>query len=130
MSLFRPRGATAPARAPFGADLRGLTVRFGPTTALDGVDLTIRPGVVTGLLGRNGAGKSTLLQVLAGFLKPTGGTAVVGPPGAAERPWENPWVTSGVHLVRGSGDLLADEKIKWSLNYSAHKSKPDPAFCG
>ena len=105
---------------PFGARLDGVTVRFGRTTALDGVDLTLRPGVVTGLLGRNGAGKSTLLQVLAGFTRAAAGDVVVGPPGHQESPWENAWVTSGVHLVRGSGDLMADELVKWSLRQYAN----------
>ena len=37
-------------------DARGLVKRFGKTTALDGVDLTARAGMVLGLLGPNGAG--------------------------------------------------------------------------
>ncbi|MBN2449728.1 MAG: ATP-binding cassette domain-containing protein, partial [Lentisphaeria bacterium] len=37
----------------------GLVKRFGGTVALAGVDLSLAPGTVTGLLGRNGAGKTT-----------------------------------------------------------------------
>jgi ABC-2 type transport system ATP-binding protein len=51
----------------------GLRHRFGTRTALDGVDLVVRPGVVTGLLGPNGAGKTTLLRVLLGILEPADG---------------------------------------------------------
>jgi heme exporter protein A len=51
-------------------------VRFGRTLALDGIDLTIDEGL-TGLFGPNGSGKSTLLRVLAGLLRPTGGTIQV-----------------------------------------------------
>ncbi len=40
---------------------------------LDGVDLTLRPGEIVGLLGRSGSGKSTLLRIIAGLLAPTAG---------------------------------------------------------
>ena len=55
----------------------GLTRRFGATTALDGVDLTVRRGEPLALFGVNGAGKSTLLRLLSGGLKPTQGTLAI-----------------------------------------------------
>jgi len=58
-------------------ELRGLTKSFGPTIALDHVDLVVQPGVVFGFLGRNGAGKTTALRILAGLARPTAGTAQV-----------------------------------------------------
>jgi ABC-2 type transport system ATP-binding protein len=54
-------------------EARGLTHRFGDRTALAGVDLAVRPGVLTGLLGPNGAGKTTLMRVLLGILEPDAG---------------------------------------------------------
>jgi ABC-2 type transport system ATP-binding protein len=46
--------------------VRGLTVRYGTRTAVDGLDLDLPAGRIVGLLGENGCGKSTLLKTLAG----------------------------------------------------------------
>jgi ABC-2 type transport system ATP-binding protein len=57
--------------------VEGVVKRFGPTTALDGVDLTVREGSVLGLLGPNGAGKTTVVRILSTLLLPDGGRAEV-----------------------------------------------------
>src|SRR3954447_27006670 len=44
--------------------LRGIVKRFGPLTAVDGLDLDVRYGTCVGLLGPNGAGKSTTMKAL------------------------------------------------------------------
>lgn len=49
-------------------EVRGLRVRFGALTALDGVDLVVPKGHVVGLVGPNGAGKSTLINAVTGFV--------------------------------------------------------------
>ncbi|NKQ56131.1 ATP-binding cassette domain-containing protein [Amycolatopsis sp. K13G38] len=54
-------------------ELRDVTVRYGGTTALDSVSLTVRPGEVVGLIGPNGAGKTTLIDAATGFVRPAGG---------------------------------------------------------
>ena len=55
----------------------GLVVRYGRFTAVDGLDLAIRPGELFGLLGPNGAGKSTTIRVLIGQRRPDAGRVTV-----------------------------------------------------
>ncbi|HEY7214513.1 MAG TPA: ABC transporter ATP-binding protein, partial [Thermoanaerobaculia bacterium] len=57
------------------AELRQAVKRYGPVTALAGVDFTVRPGEVVALLGPNGAGKTTAVHLLLGLIRPSGGEA-------------------------------------------------------
>lgn len=56
-------------------EANGLTKRFGDFTAVDGVSLNVRQGMVLALLGPNGAGKTTTVRMLSAILKPTSGSA-------------------------------------------------------
>jgi ABC-2 type transport system ATP-binding protein len=56
---------------------RGLRKRYGDQTALDGFELSVRPGTVCGLLGPNGAGKTTAVRILTTLLRPDSGAAYV-----------------------------------------------------
>lgn len=58
-------------------ECKGLVKRFGATPALSGVDLTIQPGRIVGLLGPNGSGKTTLIKLANGLLVPTAGQILV-----------------------------------------------------
>ena len=58
---------------------RGLSVSRGDRVLFSGLDLTVAPGDVVGLVGPNGVGKSTLLRVLAGDLAPDAGSVDVSP---------------------------------------------------
>jgi iron complex transport system ATP-binding protein len=56
---------------------RGVTVGYGARPVIDGLDVSVPPGVITTIIGPNGCGKSTLLRTLSRLLKPTGGTVVL-----------------------------------------------------
>ncbi len=67
--------------------MEGVRKRFGATVALDGGDLSVRPGEVLALVGENGAGKSTLIKVVTGAHQPDGGTVTIaGEPGTGLTP--------------------------------------------
>ncbi len=58
-------------------EAHGLTKRFGEKLAVDDLQFTARPGVVTGFLGPNGAGKSTTMRMIVGLDRPTSGSVAV-----------------------------------------------------
>lgn len=62
------------ARASPLVNASGLTRRYGPTRALDGLDLRLEQGDFLTIFGPNGAGKTTLLKTLACLVKPTAGS--------------------------------------------------------
>ncbi|HVQ77651.1 MAG TPA: branched-chain amino acid ABC transporter ATP-binding protein/permease [Candidatus Binatia bacterium] len=87
-----PAPAAIPARPPAGADSppgavdpgappllesRGLTMRFGGLTAVDGVDFQVRRGELRAVIGPNGAGKTTFFNMLTGVLPPTAGRVLL-----------------------------------------------------
>lgn len=80
-------------------ELRGVTVVYGRTIALDAVELELREGI-TGLFGPNGSGKSTLLRVLAGLLRPSAGSIT----------------------LRGAPVSARDETFRRSVGYAGHQT--------
>ncbi|MFF0631409.1 amino acid ABC transporter ATP-binding protein [Nocardia sp. NPDC004151] len=62
----------------FAIELRGIRKSFGRTEVLSGIDLTVRPGEVTVILGPSGSGKSTLLRTINHLEQVDGGTVRVG----------------------------------------------------
>lgn len=87
--------------------LRGLRKRFGAVAAVDGVDLTIRPGEVVALLGPNGAGKTTTVDLALGLSIPTDGEALLF--GAEPR---TAVVAGRVGAMLQGGALLPDTTVR------------------
>src|SRR5215217_9439768 len=78
--------------------LSKISKSFGPTVALDGVDLELREGEVHALIGENGAGKSTLMNIIAGSLHPDRGAMEIhGKPYAPSNPLDAR--THGIALI-------------------------------
>ncbi|MCB9377564.1 MAG: ABC transporter ATP-binding protein [Holophagales bacterium] len=74
------------ARAPASVEVRGLARRFGETVAVAGLDFTVAPGELFGLVGPDGAGKTTTLRMLAGVLRPSEGDARLAGTSVVEDP--------------------------------------------
>ncbi len=66
-------------------DVQNLTMDFGGLRAIDQVSLQVRPDEVVVLIGPNGAGKTTFFNCITGIYKPTGGDAIIAPPGGKRR---------------------------------------------
>ena len=59
-------------------ELRGVTKRFGPTIAVQSIDLLIAHGSYCCLLGPSGCGKTTILRMIAGHEEPSAGVIWIG----------------------------------------------------
>src|SRR5690606_32591886 len=79
--------------------LENVSQKFGSITALNNINLTLRDGEITGLLGLNGAGKSTLMRLIYGLLQPTQGRISVDGMDVVQHP----------ELVRKSLGVLPDD---------------------
>jgi ABC-2 type transport system ATP-binding protein len=96
---------------------RGLSVRYGATTALEDVTFEVRPGTIAAVVGGDGAGKTTLLRALAGTVRPAAGTV--------RRPDERRlgYVSAGPGVWT---DLTVDE----NLEFTGRAYGLDPAELG
>lgn len=69
-------------------EAKNLTKRYGSHTALNKLNLTIKPGEIFALLGQNGAGKTTTINLFLGFIEPSEGSASINGISVAEHPQE------------------------------------------
>jgi ABC-type sugar transport system ATPase subunit len=82
--------------------LSKVSKRFGPTVALDSVDLRLQKGEVHALIGENGAGKSTLMNLLAGLMQPDHGDMEIE---------EEPYAPANSHDAREKGIALIHQEL-------------------
>jgi ABC-2 type transport system ATP-binding protein len=99
---------------PLNVQVSDLTLRYGDTTALDGLSLDLAGGKIYGLLGRNGSGKTSLLSVLAAFRRASVGAVRV----AGKDPFENHRLTSQICLIRESGDVFESDRCHRVLAFA------------
>jgi ribose transport system ATP-binding protein len=102
--------------------VRGLTKRFDATVALHPLDLDIRAGEVTALVGENGAGKSTLLNLISGALRPDGGTMELE---GEARHWADPRdaIRAGITIVHQELSILPALSVAENIFLGDYKAK-------
>jgi ribose transport system ATP-binding protein len=103
-------------------EMRGIVKTFPGVRALDGVDLSVRPGEVHCLLGQNGAGKSTLIKVLAGAHRPDKGEIVWrGEPAVLSTPDTS--IALGISTIYQELDLVAGLSVAENIFLGHEKSR-------
>ncbi|MEV0491422.1 ABC transporter ATP-binding protein [Streptomyces atratus] len=100
-------------------EARGLTVVRGNRTVLRGLDFTVEPGRVTGLLGPSGCGKSTLMRAVVGTqAKVTGTLDVLGAPAG------HPTLRPRIGYVTQAPSVYTDLSVRQNLDYFAAILQP------
>ncbi|MGW1865674.1 ABC transporter ATP-binding protein [Streptomyces mauvecolor] len=120
-----PSPGHRPSGSPCGShpvvEVVGLVKRYGPKTAVDGLDLTVGTGTVTAVLGPNGAGKTTTIEICEGYRRPDAGTVrVLGLDPVADAERLKPRI--GVMLQSGGvySGARADEMLRHMARLHAH----------
>ena len=116
---------TAPALAA-----RGVVVRFGGLTAVDGVDLEIEDRTLVGIIGPNGAGKTTFFNALSGLVTPAAGRLVVGGADLTRRPahvFARAGVARTFQTPRVFADMTVAESVRFGLEFAGHRRRAERA---
>ncbi len=128
VAVVRPFEDPVPPEAEPAVVVRRLVVGHGRTPVLREVDLSLRPGTVTALMGRNGAGKSTLLWTLQGRHSPSSGTVrVAGHDPGALRP-EQRRTTTGL-VPQSPADLLYLDTVAEECAAADHAASAEAGTC-
>ena len=123
-----PAAAAAGERAEDLLVVKGLSKRFGGTTAVDGVSFSVASGDRLGIIGPNGAGKTTLFEMVGGFVRPDSGSVCFAGADVSSHPPER---RSRAGLVRSfqNARLFPTMTVLETLELaaSANPHRPDPA---
>ena len=122
--MSQPRAQTWPSTATpptegLAVQVQGLVKCYGSLVAVNGIDFTVAPGEIFGLIGPDGAGKTTTFQILAGVMEASRGTATV-----MGRPPRQARLHSGYLTQRFS--LYSDLSVEENLRYSAGLRRVPP----
>ncbi|KJY43354.1 ABC transporter [Streptomyces sp. NRRL B-1568] len=121
MRSASPGDTPRPSGREPAVEIHGLVKRYGPKTAVDGLDLTVATGGVTAVLGPNGAGKTTTIETCEGYRRPDAGTVrVLGLDPVADSAALRPRV--GVMLQSGGiyAGARAEEMLRHTASLHAH----------
>jgi sulfonate transport system ATP-binding protein len=118
LSQIKPAPGASVTEQHFAVEVRGLTREFGTNSVLRNLDLRLRPGEFTVLLGRSGSGKSTLLRTLAGLDPAPEGTLTVPSARAVVfqeprlLPWKRVWQNVALGLRVPDARKRAEEALQ------------------
>ncbi len=109
--------------APLLLVLSGISKSFGGVSALRGVDFSLRPGEIHGLVGENGAGKSTMMKIIAGVHGDFEGTMRVGGQSVLLRSPRDA-LDQGIGMVHQELSVVSDLSVAENVFLGAHPLTP------
>jgi branched-chain amino acid transport system ATP-binding protein len=109
---------------------RGIVVRFGGLTAVDGVDLEIEDRTLVGIIGPNGAGKTTFFNALSGLVTPASGRLFVGGTDLTRKPahvFARAGVARTFQTPRVFADMTVEESVRFGLEFAGRRRRAERA---
>ena len=104
---------------PLILSARGLCIRYGDVTAVDSVDLDVRQGAITAMIGANGAGKTSTMRGLVGLARPVAGSVLFDGRDITGLP-TNDVVAQGIALVPEGRRLFPTMSVGENLKIGAY----------